>query len=153
MPMNSHSSMTVSFVERVVVMKADRNIHRCHGEYRSRQGRPHGEPTSNDISIDFSKNKSDQQILDVFGDDVLSQDVVGDSLDGDGNSSGSRLKSLQKQILSEMSAIDPERALTSMQSWAKFVQLSASRKRSQPFASLEEYIPYRVIDAGELYLH
>ena len=113
-----------------------------------------GNENPNDLSVNFSKrNMSDQQILDVFGDDVLSQDVGGDSLDGNGNPSGSRLKSLRKKILSEMSAIDPERALTSMQSWAKFVQLAASRKRSEPFASLEEYIPYRTIDAGEMNIH
>lgn len=92
----------------------------------------------------------DRQILDVFGDNVLSQNIALDVPDMDVKSSGSKLKHLQFGILSEMSTIDPERALTSMQSWAKFVQLAASRKRSEPFASLVEYIPYRIINAGKM---
>ena len=59
-------------------------------------------------------------------------------------------KQIQSQILLEMMAIDPERAITSMKSWAKFIQLAASRPRSMPFANLEEYLPYRITDAGEL---
>lgn len=49
-----------------------------------------------------------------------------------------------------MISIDPERALTAMKSWATFVQLAGARMRSIPFASLEEYLPYRIIDAGEM---
>lgn len=49
-----------------------------------------------------------------------------------------------------MIAIDQERALTTMKSWATFVQLAAGRNRTVPFASLEDYLPYRIIDAGEM---
>ena len=49
-----------------------------------------------------------------------------------------------------MMAIDKERGLTTMKSWQKFVQVVAGRQRSEPFASLEEYLPYRISDAGEL---
>ena len=49
-----------------------------------------------------------------------------------------------------MMGIDRQRAVVSMKSWATFVQLAASRPRSMPFATLEEYIPYRIIDAGEI---
>lgn len=59
-------------------------------------------------------------------------------------------KQIQSQIFTEMVAIDPERAVTSMKSWATFVQLAASRPRSIPFATLEEYLPYRIVDAGEM---
>jgi hypothetical protein len=59
-------------------------------------------------------------------------------------------KKLQAQIFSEMMAIDQRRAITTMTAWASFVQL-ASRTRMSPFETLEEYIPARVIDAGELY--
>jgi len=48
------------------------------------------------------------------------------------------VKILQLQLLSEPVAIDPERALTSMKAWARFVQLSSSRERSVPFETLEE---------------
>ncbi|KAI0451109.1 fusicoccadiene synthase [Xylaria acuta] len=58
-------------------------------------------------------------------------------------------KRLQAQILSEMMAIDPARAVTSMRAWASFVQ-SAARTRSTPFDTLEAYMPARAIDAGEL---
>ena len=59
-------------------------------------------------------------------------------------------KQIQSQILKEMMAIDPERATTSMRAWATFIQLAASRPRSVPFETLDEYLPYRIIDAGEL---
>ncbi|KAF5565863.1 hypothetical protein FNAPI_1411 [Fusarium napiforme] len=58
-------------------------------------------------------------------------------------------KRLQAQIFSEMVAIDHRRAITTMKAWANFVQL-ASRTRMTPFETLEEYIPARVIDSGEL---
>ncbi|CVK85946.1 uncharacterized protein FMAN_06592 [Fusarium mangiferae] len=58
-------------------------------------------------------------------------------------------KRLQAQIFLEMMAIDQQRAITTMKAWASFVQL-ASRTRMTPFETLEEYIPARVIDAGEL---
>lgn len=58
-------------------------------------------------------------------------------------------KRLQVQILQEMSAIDPQRAIVAMKAWASFVQL-ASQTRSAPFETLAEYVPARVIDVGEL---
>lgn len=58
-------------------------------------------------------------------------------------------KRLQAQILNEMLAIDPPRAITTMKAWARFVQL-ASQTRASPFRTLAEYVPARVIDAGEL---
>ncbi|KAF5629804.1 uncharacterized protein FTJAE_8449 [Fusarium tjaetaba] len=58
-------------------------------------------------------------------------------------------KRLQAQIFSEMMGIDHRRAITTMKAWASFVQL-ASQTRMTPFETLEEYIPARVTDAGEL---
>ncbi|KAK4109148.1 terpenoid synthase [Canariomyces notabilis] len=58
-------------------------------------------------------------------------------------------KRLQAQIFAEMLAIDPPRAKTSIMAWKKFVQL-ASKTRMKPFETVREYIPARVIDAGEL---
>ncbi|KAF2786945.1 terpenoid synthase [Melanomma pulvis-pyrius CBS 109.77] len=80
------------------------------------------------------------EMLGVFGADALSHKV-------DPNTRPE--KKLQVQILGEMMAIDPKRAVTSMKAWATFVQL-ASRTRAQPFETLEEYLPSRIIDAGEL---
>jgi hypothetical protein len=46
-------------------------------------------------------------------------------------------------------AIDPVRAVVSMKACAKFIQL-ASQTRLAPFETLEDYLPSRIIDAGEL---
>lgn len=59
-------------------------------------------------------------------------------------------KQIQAQILSEMMAIDHDRALTTMKAWATFIQLSAVKSRAEPFVTLEDYLPYRIIDAGEM---
>ncbi|KAK6086429.1 fusicoccadiene synthase [Seiridium cupressi] len=59
-------------------------------------------------------------------------------------------KRLQAHILAELMALDPTRATIMMRSWATFVQ-SASRTRIQPWNTLEEYVPARIIDAGELF--
>jgi hypothetical protein len=58
-------------------------------------------------------------------------------------------KRLQAQVFKRMTSIDPVRAVTSMKAWALFVQL-ASRTRVHPFETLAEYLPSRIIDAGEL---
>ncbi|KAI0205606.1 isoprenoid synthase domain-containing protein [Astrocystis sublimbata] len=58
-------------------------------------------------------------------------------------------KRIQAQILSEMMVIDRPRAITAMNAWAKFVQM-ASETRKIHFKALEDYIPARAIDAGEL---
>ncbi|KAJ3576077.1 hypothetical protein NPX13_g3816 [Xylaria arbuscula] len=91
-----------------------------------------------DLKKDFEKETT--KMLDAFGDSALDRRV---------NVKSGPEKRLQAQMLSEMMALDPTRATTSMKAWAKFVQL-ASRTRSLPFDTLEEYVPSRVIDAGEL---
>ncbi|KAK8061886.1 Fusicoccadiene synthase [Apiospora phragmitis] len=58
-------------------------------------------------------------------------------------------KRLQARILAEMKEVDPVRAVTTMKAWGRFVQL-ASETRARPFDTMEEYVPSRVIDAGEL---
>lgn len=80
-------------------------------------------------------------MLDAFGDEK--------ALDQEATSHDGQEKKLQAQILANMVAIDPPRAITAMKAWSKFVQL-ASRTRTRPFDTLKEYIPSRVIDAGEL---
>lgn len=79
-------------------------------------------------------------ILDTFGQSVL-ETSIGPNVRPE--------KKLQAQILQEMTAIDPQRAIVTMKAWATFVQL-ASQTRTAPFETLDEYIPARVIDAGEL---
>jgi len=89
----------------------------------------------------FGERNRNHELLDVFGEDVMKHD-------SESKSRGE--KQMQSRILSEMMAIDPERAVTAMKAWATFVELAAARPRSQPFATLEEYLPYRIIDAGEM---
>ncbi|KAF2965249.1 hypothetical protein GQX73_g8313 [Xylaria multiplex] len=91
-----------------------------------------------DLKKSFEKETT--KMLDAFGDEALDLRV---------SSKSGPEKRLQAQMLSEMMAVDPARAVTSMKAWARFVQL-ASRTRSSPFETLEEYVPSRVIDAGEL---
>jgi hypothetical protein len=59
-------------------------------------------------------------------------------------------KQIQAKMLSEMMALDKERALTTMKAWAKFVETASGRQHHTHFATLDEYIPYRVIDVGQM---
>jgi hypothetical protein len=59
---------------------------------------------------------------------------------------------IQKQIFDEMIAIDKPRALVTMKCWAEFLQLTSSRDRRNKFDTLDEYIPYRVWDVGQMYV-
>ncbi|KAF2967118.1 hypothetical protein GQX73_g6441 [Xylaria multiplex] len=86
------------------------------------------------------KGSSMHGILETFGPHALSGDV-GPATPPE--------KRLQAQILLEMIAIDRPRAITSMKAWARFVQLAAETRKLR-FETLDEYIPARVIDAGEL---
>ncbi|KAL5397145.1 hypothetical protein PMIN06_003678 [Paraphaeosphaeria minitans] len=87
----------------------------------------------------FKEGRDD--MLHVFRDDALNE-KVSDKVRPE--------KKLQAQILAEMMAIDRVRAITTMKAWAQFVEL-ASRTRSEPFETLDDYLPSRAIDAGELF--
>jgi hypothetical protein len=54
---------------------------------------------------------------------------------------------MQAKILHEMIAIDPECALVTMKAWAKFVEVGSSRQHN---TVLDEYLPYRIMDVGEM---
>ena len=59
-------------------------------------------------------------------------------------------KKIQAQIFLEMLAIDPECAKTTRKPWARFVEVGSSRQHNTRFTSLAEYIPYRIMDVGEM---
>ena len=59
-------------------------------------------------------------------------------------------KQIKDQILEEMKTLDPDRAVTCTEQWAKGIQIFVSRPRSRPFPTLEEYLQYRRMDAGEM---
>jgi hypothetical protein len=65
---------------------------------------------------------------------------------------GSGQTKIQAQIFNEMLAIDRPRALTTMKAWAEYLQLTSSRNRHTRFQTLDEYIPYRVWDVGQMYV-
>lgn len=52
------------------------------------------------------------------------------------------------QILREMMAIDPERAMVVAKSWAAGVGHSSRRQEDAQFNTLEDYLPYRAFDVG-----
>jgi hypothetical protein len=60
------------------------------------------------------------------------------------------VKQIQIQIFAEMLAMDQKRAETTISSWKQFVDIVSNRKRSETFNGLEEYLPCRISDAGEL---
>ncbi|KAI0013032.1 fusicoccadiene synthase [Xylariaceae sp. FL0662B] len=93
-------------------------------------------------SLDLKKNSRESAVgfLETFGAGALDFKV---------DSKVRPEKRLQAQLLAEMMAIDRKRAITSMKAWARFVQ-SAAQTRSLPFETLDEYMPARAIDAGEL---
>ena len=59
-------------------------------------------------------------------------------------------KQIQSKILLEMLALDRERAFTIMKAWAKFVEIASGRQHHTQFATLDEYILYRIMDVGEM---
>jgi ophiobolin F synthase len=87
-----------------------------------------------------------------------SLDEVGYALDQsqtgkieDRGSNGKR--QIVTQIIREMMAIDPERAMNVAKSWASGVRHSSRRKEDTNFKTLEEYIPYRALDVGYMLWH
>lgn len=62
-------------------------------------------------------------------------------------------KRLQGQILLEMMALDHERAITTAKSWASFVQNASGKEHHKSFHTLDEYLPYRALDCGQMFWH
>lgn len=101
----------------------------------------------------YQESSNRREILDEFGASSFSLQQRKDITDRHEQDVALRregVKQIQGQIFKEMIAIDKERAITTMKNWQKFVQVQSSRKRSEPFSGLDEYLPYRISDAGEL---
>jgi len=62
-------------------------------------------------------------------------------------------KRLQGQILLEMMALDHERAITTAKSWASFVQNASGKEHHKSFHTLDDYLPYRALDCGQMFWH
>jgi fusicocca-2,10(14)-diene synthase len=101
----------------------------------------------------YQESSNRREILDEFGSSSFTLQQQKDMADRHQQDVALRregVKQIQGQIFKEMIAIDKERAITTMKNWQKFVQVQSSRKRSEPFSGLDEYLPYRISDAGEL---
>ena len=61
---------------------------------------------------------------------------------------GSGKRKIVAQIIREMMAIDPERAMAVAKSWAANVQMLTQRKEEPHFTTLDEYLPFRCEDVG-----
>ncbi|KAM7213323.1 Isoprenoid synthase domain containing protein [Rhypophila decipiens] len=59
-------------------------------------------------------------------------------------------KHLQARVWNEMMAIDRPRAIKALAGWAMSVHLGSEDRARTNFKSLEDYIPTRVVDFGEL---
>ena len=59
-------------------------------------------------------------------------------------------REIQSKMLLEMLAIDRQRALTTMKAWAQYVEIAAGRKHHTHFTTLDEYIPHRILDCGQM---
>ncbi|CZT49095.1 related to Fusicoccadiene synthase [Rhynchosporium secalis] len=69
----------------------------------------------------------------------------------DPNTKRMNKKKIQAQLLNEMIAIDPKCALITMKAWAKFVEVGSSRQHHTVFTKLDDYLPYRIMDVGEMF--
>lgn len=101
----------------------------------------------------YQESINRREILDEFGSSSFTlqqQKDIADRYQQDVALRREGVKQIQGQILKEMIAIDKERAITTMKLWQKFIQVQSSRKRSEPFSGLDEFLPYRISDAGEL---
>ncbi|KAF2679188.1 hypothetical protein K458DRAFT_394093 [Lentithecium fluviatile CBS 122367] len=68
------------------------------------------------------------------------------------NPQGSGINNMQAQMFKEMATIDQPRTMVAMKAWAEFLQLTSSRYRRRRFETLDEYIPYRVWDVGQMHM-
>lgn len=60
------------------------------------------------------------------------------------------LKQVQSMLWEEMRQIDEPRAQTAMKAWIEFLQESAGREHEVAHSTLESFLPYRILDVGEM---
>ena len=57
-------------------------------------------------------------------------------------------KQIQSKMMLEMLSVDPECANVAIDAWKVMVDTTAKRDKTIPFANMEEYIDYRIVDTG-----
>ncbi|KAG8158274.1 hypothetical protein KVR01_012035 [Diaporthe batatas] len=106
----------------------------------------HDDVTDN-VSHETSEIENDEMMSAFL--EAAHTGTIGNSKKGDARLQGK--KRIQNQLFLEMLAIDPECAKTTMKSWARFVELGSSRQHEIRFVELAKYIPYRIMDVGEMF--
>lgn len=134
-----HDGMTTSQRVRLslVILTPNRHHRYCHSGTGEKRDEFPFKPS-------LTACKSDQEndnMLEAFREVVQNATVPS-------TSQGKR--QIQMRMLREMMAIDRDRASVSIQAWEKFLQLAAGRQHDVYFTSLKEYIPYRILDVGEM---
>ena len=59
---------------------------------------------------------------------------------------------MQAKLVSELMAIDRERAEVLVKCWEQLVKHAASGSRNREFLHLNDYVPWRILDVGETYI-
>ncbi|KAI0160238.1 geranylgeranyl pyrophosphate synthase [Xylariaceae sp. FL1272] len=91
------------------------------------------------------RDSSNDEMLDAFEEGAKTGVIE------DAGASGKR--KIAAQILREMMAIDQEKAMVAIKSWATFVEHASGRQHHEHFDTLEQYIPYRCLDVGYMFWH
>ena len=86
---------------------------------------------------------------DTANDDMLAAFIEGTQT-GTISYQGSGMRRMQAQLFKELLDIDTKRGLVTIKAWVEYLQLSAGLRNIRRFQSLEEYIPYRIIDLGKM---
>ncbi len=60
-------------------------------------------------------------------------------------------KAIQEIMIQEMMSLDPQRALTVMRCWAKLLKFGGDN-RNKSFNDFDDYMDYRIMDAGAWYV-
>jgi hypothetical protein len=57
---------------------------------------------------------------------------------------------VQHKLFQETLAVDPPRAVVAIEAWAEFLRHASGQRAFPAFSSIDEYIPYRILDVGEM---
>ena len=57
-------------------------------------------------------------------------------------------KQIQSKMMLELLSVDPERANVAIDAWRVMVDATSKRDKTIPFANMEDYIDYRIVDTG-----
>ncbi|EME87121.1 uncharacterized protein MYCFIDRAFT_132843 [Pseudocercospora fijiensis CIRAD86] len=97
-----------------------------------------------ELETEDNMNSENDKMMQGFLTDALSSRPPKD-LDSSGK------MRILTQMVSEMMAIDKKCAVVTMRAWSEFLRVGSSRQHGTIFTRLEDYLPYRVKDVGEMF--